>query len=294
MEPKDVLVANDTRVIRARLRGCKKATGGKVELLLVRELGPHRWEALVSPSRRLQVGTDIVVSGKYECRIIERMAGAKRVVGFDGIDVAAMLEDVGEVPLPPYMKRPPEALDDERYQTIFARKAGSVAAPTAGLHFSESVLSEIRAKGIGVAYLTLHVGPGTFTPVKTDDPQQHTLDPEYFEVDQTACSMIEEAKRRSGRVIAVGTTSVRALETVADRAAGGPLRPHCGWTHKFILPPYEFKVVDSMLTNFHLPRSTLLMLVCAFADRDLIMKAYAEAIALRYRFFSYGDAMLIL
>lgn len=294
LEPGDVLVPNDTKVIRARLRGNKEATGGKVELLLVRELATGRWEALVSPSRRLHVGIDIVIGGKYRCRITERLDGAKRVVDFGDGDVGAMLDDVGEVPLPPYIRRPPEAFDAERYQTVYARKAGSVAAPTAGLHFSESVLAEIRAKGVEIAYLTLHVGPGTFVPVKTGDPHRHVLEPEYFEIDETCCASINGARQRGGRVVAVGTTSVRTLETIADRSGGDLLRPQSGWTQKFILPPYEFKVVDTMLTNFHLPKSTLLMLVCAFADRDLIMKAYNEAIGLRYRFFSYGDAMLIV
>jgi S-adenosylmethionine:tRNA ribosyltransferase-isomerase len=294
LEPGDVLVVNDTKVIRARLRGNKKATGGRVELLLVREVDRGRWEALVSPSRRLHAGTDVLIAGRYPCRILERLDGAKRVVEFDGVDVPGMLDDVGEVPLPPYIRRPPEAVDAERYQTVYARKSGSVAAPTAGLHFSEALLSEIRAAGIEMAYLTLHVGPGTFVPVKTDDPHDHVLEPEFFEVNDTCCDAINAAKSRSGRVVAVGTTSVRALETVAERSGGGRLRPQSGWTRKFILPPYEFKAADAVLTNFHLPRSTLLMLVSAFADRDLIMEAYGEAVRLRYRFFSYGDAMLII
>lgn len=294
LEPGDVLVANDTKVIRARLRGNKKATGGRVELLLVREVNPGRWEALVSPSRRLHVGTDVLIAGRYQCRILERLDGAKRIVDFGDADVPGILDDVGEVPLPPYIRRPPEALDAERYQTVYARRSGSVAAPTAGLHFSEPVLSEITAAGVQMAYLTLHVGPGTFMPVKADNPHQHILEPEFFEVNEACCDAINAAKSRSGRIIAIGTTSVRALETVAERSGGGRLRPQSGWTRKFIVPPYDFKVADAVLTNFHLPRSTLLMLVSAFADRDLIMEAYAEAIRLRYRFFSYGDAMLIL
>jgi S-adenosylmethionine:tRNA ribosyltransferase-isomerase len=292
--PGDLVVANDTKVIKARLEGKKRETGGRVEVLLVREIDPGRWEALVSPSRRIHAGTEITVGGKYACRITERLEGAKRLVEFRDVDVPRMLDDVGQVPLPPYIKRAPEDFDVERYQTVYARKAGSVAAPTAGLHFSEDLLGDIKRKGVEITYLTLHVGPGTFVPVKADDPRQHVLEPEYFEVDAHCCDSINRVKKQRGRVLAVGTTSVRTLETVADRSRPGPLDPQNGWTHKFIMPPYEFKVVDLLLTNFHLPRSTLLMLVCAFGDRDLIMKAYNEAVKQKYRFFSYGDAMLVV
>jgi S-adenosylmethionine:tRNA ribosyltransferase-isomerase len=290
----DLLVINDTKVIKARLEGRKQGTGGKVEILLVREVGNGRWEALVSPSRRLKTGMDVLLGDKYKCVIAERLDGAKRVIEFPGVDVQTVIADVGQVPLPPYIKRPPQESDIERYQTVYARKEGSVAAPTAGLHFSDELLRRIRDKGVEIASLTLHVGPGTFLPVKTDDPGEHVLDAEYFEIDEACCRSINTARRDGGRVVAVGTTSVRTLETVAERSGGGDLKPQSGWTHKFILPPYDFQVVDALITNFHLPRSTLLMLVCAFAGRDLIMKAYDEAVVEKYRFFSYGDAMLIV
>jgi S-adenosylmethionine:tRNA ribosyltransferase-isomerase len=289
----DLLVVNDTKVIKARLKGRKKPTGGAVEILLLRELADRRWEALVSPSRRIHAGTEVEFGGNYTCRIRERLEGAKRIVEFAD-PVAAVLDHVGRVPLPPYIKREPEDFDSERYQTVYAAREGSVAAPTAGLHFSQGLLEALGHRGITRASLTLHVGMGTFLPVKVDDPRQHILEPEYFEIDEGCCRRIEETHAAGGRVIAVGTTVVRTLETVAERSGGGKLKPQSGWTHKFILPPYSFRVVDTLVTNFHLPRSTLLMLVCAFAGRDLIMAAYEEAVRAGYRFFSYGDAMLIL
>ena len=289
----DLLVVNDTKVIKARLRGHKRRTGGAVEILLLKENADGRWEALVSPSRRVHVGTEVEFGGKYTCRIMERSGGAKRIVEFSE-PVDGILEDVGRVPLPPYIKREPEDFDSERYQTVYAAREGSVAAPTAGLHFSESLIGELGRKAITTAALTLHVGMGTFLPVKVDDPRQHALDPEHFEIGEGCCQKIEDTRAAGGRVVAVGTTVVRTLETVAERSDGYKLKPQSGWTDKFILPPYRFRVVDALVTNFHLPRSTLLMLVCAFAGRDLIMAAYGEAIEAKYRFFSYGDAMLIL
>ena len=227
------------------------------------------------------------------CRILERLEGAKRIVEFTD-PVSLILEDAGRVPLPPYIKREPQDFDSERYQTVYAAKEGSVAAPTAGLHFSGSLLESLRDRGVDRTTLTLHVGMGTFLPVKVDDPRDHVLEPEYYEIGEASCRKIEETRAAGGRVVAVGTTVVRSLETVAERSEGASLRPAGGWTHKFILPPYRFRLVDALVTNFHLPRSTLLMLVCAFAGRDLIMKAYSEAVRAEYRFFSYGDAMLIL
>jgi S-adenosylmethionine:tRNA ribosyltransferase-isomerase len=288
----DLLVVNDSKVIRARLEGQKKRTGGAVEMLLLREVADRKWEALVSPSRRVHPGTEVEIGGKYTCRVRERREGAKRIVEFYD-DVAGVLDDVGKVPLPPYIKREPEDLDSERYQTVYAEREGSVAAPTAGLHFSESLIEELGQRGIGMAALTLHVGMGTFLPVKVDDPREHILSPEHFDIDDAGCRKIEDTRAGGGRIVAVGTTVVRALETVADRSNGDRLSPQTGWTDKFILPPYRFRVVDALVTNFHLPRSTLLMLVSAFAGRDLVMKAYREAVVERYRFFSYGDAMLI-
>ncbi len=290
LEPGDLVVVNDTRVIKARLEGKKKQTGGAVELLLLKAVAAGRWESLVSPSRRLHPGTEIVIAERFECRILERLGGAKCLVEFSD-DVDTVLAEAGKVPLPPYIKREPEEIDLERYQTVYADKDGSVAAPTAGLHFSEALLEELEDKGVGIARLTLHVGIGTFLPVKTDDPREHQMEPEYFEIDAACCDAINRTRRSLGRIVAVGTTSVRTLETVAE---GPELTPRSGWTNKFILPPYDFKVIDALITNFHLPRSTLLMLVCAFAGRGFMLDAYREAIDKHYRFFSYGDAMLIL
>ncbi len=290
----DVLVLNDTRVIKARLRGEKKLTGGKIDLLLLREIGGGQWEALVSPSRRVHPGCEIGIAGKYVCRVTERLPGGKRVVTFGTDDVMAILEDAGEVPLPPYIKREPCELDRERYQTVYARRDGSVAAPTAGLHFSEALLDAIAAKGIDIARLTLHVGLGSFRPVKEADPTKHVLEPEYFEIGKDAAAAINAARGRGGRIVAVGTTSVRSLETAADRFGPEEVLPASGWTDKLILPPYRFRFVDVLVTNFHLPYSTLLMLVCAFAGKPFILEAYEEAVRLRYRFYSYGDAMIIM
>lgn len=289
----DLLVVNDTRVLKARLEGKKKGTGGKVDLLLVREAGPGIWEALVSPSRRIHPGTEISLGGGHACRITERLPGGRRLVDFCGDNVMRLLDEIGEVPLPPYIKRAPVASDGERYQTVYARNDGSVAAPTAGLHFTGGLLAALRRKGVEVGRLTLHVGPGTFRPIKEDDPAKHLLEAEYFEIDEECCRKVNAARERGARVVAVGTTSVRTLETAAQ-AVVGPLVPARGWTAKFIYPPYRFKVVDALVTNFHLPCSTLLMLVAAFAGRRRILAAYEEAIRRGYRFYSYGDAMLIL
>jgi S-adenosylmethionine:tRNA ribosyltransferase-isomerase len=290
----DVLVVNETRVIKARLQGEKVGTGGRTDILLLREIEPGKWEALVSPSRRIHTGTEILVAGKYRCRMTDRLAGGKRVVEFDTKDVMALLEEVGEVPLPPYIKRRPEKSDRERYQTVYARRDGSVAAPTAGLHFTDSLLAGIETQGVDVARLTLHVGLGSFRPVKEEDPSKHLLELEYFEIDEACAAKVKAARGRGGRIVAVGTTSVRALETAADKAPEGELGPSRGWTDKFIIPPYTFRMVDALITNFHLPCSTLLMLVAAFAGTEFILEAYRQAIAGNYRFYSYGDAMIIL
>lgn len=288
----DVVVLNDTKVIKARLTGVKLASGAKVEILLLRARDEGIWEALVSPSRRIKVGTQIDLGQGYHCKVIERLEGARRLIDFQDKDVRQIIEKLGKVPLPPYIKREADLTDVDRYQTIYARKNGSVAAPTAGLHFSERLIQELLERGVRIAYITLHIGPGTFVPVKEDDPRSHKLDAEEFEISEETCSAIADSRRSGGRVIAVGTTCVRALESAVDRS--GNLNPCKGWTDKYILPSYEFKIVDAMITNFHLPRSTLLMLVCAFAGREFVLRAYHEAIKLRYRFYSYGDSMLIL
>jgi S-adenosylmethionine:tRNA ribosyltransferase-isomerase len=290
----DLLVLNETRVIKARLAGEKRGTGGKVDILMLREMEPGAWEALVSPSRRIHPGTEIELAGGRTCRIKERLSDGKRLVAFDTLDVASLLEEVGEVPLPPYIKREPVAADRERYQTVYARRDGSVAAPTAGLHFTEPLLEAVAGAGVEVVKLTLHVGLGSFRPVKEDDPAKHVLEPEYFEIDQAAAAALNAARAQERRIVVVGTTSVRALETAADLAGDGPLAPAQGWTHKLILPPHKFRYVDALITNFHLPCSTLLMLVAAFAGRDFVLEAYREAVGEKYRFYSYGDAMIIL
>ncbi|MGQ9602592.1 MAG: tRNA preQ1(34) S-adenosylmethionine ribosyltransferase-isomerase QueA [bacterium] len=291
LNPGDLLVVNDTKVIKARLLGKKKCSGGKVEILLVRSRQERIWEALVSPSRRVGVSTEVDLGDGYSCKVIGKLKGARRLIEFSD-DVKEIIESLGQVPLPPYIKREALEIDVERYQTVYARKNGSVAAPTAGLHFSENVIEQLLRKGIRMASITLHIGPGTFAPVRAEDPRDHRLDEEEFEISKETCSAILDCRRRGGRVIAVGTTCVRALETAIDDL-GNPLE-YRGWTNKMIFPPYDFRVVDAMITNFHLPRSTLLMLVCAFAGREFVFKAYKEAVSLRYRFYSYGDSMLII
>jgi S-adenosylmethionine:tRNA ribosyltransferase-isomerase len=289
----DLLVVNDTRVIKARLSARKRGTGGKVELLFLREAEGGLWQALVSPSRRVHEGTELEFETGEAATVEKRLTGSMRLVRLDVPDVRAFLRDRGEVPLPPYIKREPVKEDEERYQTVYAEREGSVAAPTAGLHFTPEMLEKLGAGGVRVARITLHVGMGTFIPVKTERPEEHALEPEYFEVTAETAAAISATRREGRRIVAVGTTSVRVLETLADRF-GKSVEASSGWTSKFIYPPYEFRLVDALITNFHLPRSTLLMLVCAFAGREFVLNAYGEAIRRKYRFYSYGDAMLIL
>jgi len=290
----DCLVINETRVMPARLFGRREPTGGKVEMLLVRRLDDGLWEALVSPGRRVRPGTRISLDGELGCEVVGYAAGGRRLLRFDeGVD----LSRYGHVPLPPYIRRPDSAEDRELYQTVYARVEGAVAAPTAGLHFSDELLREISGRGVRIAPILLHVGPGTFRPIRSEDPRSHRMEDEYYEVSPDAAEIMNSARLSGGRIIAVGTTSVRTLETVPlyDRRRGMWLvRPGSGWTDKFIYPPYRFKVVDALVTNFHLPRTTLLLLVSAFAGRELLLSSYREAIARGYRFYSYGDAMLIL
>jgi len=285
----DVLVINETRVFPARLVG-KRPSGGKVELLLVRPLGRDTWEALAKPGRKVRPGERLLFGeGKLTGEVVERTEGGKRVVRFSG-DLEA-LRNLGQVPLPPYIRRSPIPEDRKRYQTVYARVEGSVAAPTAGLHFTEELLGRLREKGVEVVPIVLHVGPGTFRPVR-GEVSEHRMEAEYYEVSPRAAEVVNLARGKGGRVVAVGTTSVRTLETVADEE--GRVRPGSGWTELFIYPPYRFRVVDALITNFHLPRSTLLMLVAAFAGRERVLEAYMEAVRLGYRFYSYGDAMLII
>ncbi len=284
LRPGDLLVANDARVIPARLHGRKKGTGGKVELLLVEPLGGADWLALGQASKPLRAGSEVEVFGSF-VQIVQIRGGGEMVVRLPLQDDALweFLDRAGELPLPPYIEHAPDARDRERYQTVFARERGAVAAPTAGLHFTPRLIQALKEKKIFFSYITLHVGPGTFLPVRARRTEEHRMHSERYFVPEETARAIEQAER----VIAVGTTSLRTLEASQGRA--GP-----GATDLFITPGYEFRVVDGLLTNFHLPKSTLLMLVSAFAGLERIKAAYTEAVRERYRFFSYGDAMLIV
>jgi S-adenosylmethionine:tRNA ribosyltransferase-isomerase len=309
LRPGDVLVLNDSRVIPARLRGTNTETGGQFEVLLVEEVAVNDWWVMLRPGRRARVGTQISfrdLRGRptpVHATVMETNAEGHRRLSFAGAhDVGEILDALGEVPLPPYITRPDTSVmeqDRQRYQTVFAGPAGSVAAPTAGLHFTEALLAEAAVRGVRVCFVTLHVGLGTFAPVKSEMLASHTMHEERYELSIPAAHAINQAKAAGHRVIAVGTTTIRVLETIAAQT-GGTLAPGRGRTHVFIYPPYSFQVADALLTNFHLPRSTLLMLVSAFAapssaaGRELVLAAYAEAVRQRYRFFSYGDAMFVV
>jgi S-adenosylmethionine:tRNA ribosyltransferase-isomerase len=291
--PGDVLVLNDSRVMPARLIGVKSDTGAKIELLLLRSLGDDRWETLVKPGKRVKIGTEIQFGeGLLRCVCEDVTDTGGRIVRFlyEGI-FFEILDRLGSMPLPPYIHAQLE--DKERYQTVYARERGSAAAPTAGLHFTREYLERIEQKGVRIAYLTLHVGLGTFRPVSADKVEEHVMHAEYYEVSEETANIINLAKAEGRRVIAVGTTSCRTLETVG-RENGGKLQAQSGWTDIFIYPGYSFSLVDGLLTNFHLPKSTLVMLVSALAGRENVLRAYEEAIEREYRFFSFGDAMLIL
>jgi len=287
----DCLVLNDTRVIRARLKA-QKRTGGQIEIFLLRELAPGEWEALVRPSARVKPGAVVVVGGTIEARIEEALPGGARRVSFTVPDVVAALEAVGEIPLPPYIHRArPEAADADRYQTVFARTPGAVAAPTAGLHFTPELLAELDRAGVCRATLTLHVGYGTFKPIQADHLDDHTVDGEDFDFPAETAARLNATRRSGGRVVAVGTTATRVLES---QYCDGAFHPGHGVTRLYIHPPYAFRAVDALITNFHLPRSSLLALVYAFAGVDLAREAYRYAVAHEFRFYSYGDAMLVL
>ena len=303
----DVLVVNNSKVFPARLRARKPPSGGSIEVLLVEELGKNHWWAMIRPGKRVRAGTRIRIlttekhPSDIEGEIQEKSSDGHYRVKFISVgDIKDRLGEIGEIPLPPYIERPcgPEATDRERYQTVFAQPPGSVAAPTAGLHFTPHILDQIRNAGVGIAEVTLHVGLGTFAPVKVEDVREHQMHEERYFVTEEAARLIGEAKGRGGRVVAVGTTSLRVLESVA--AEHGSIAAGGGRTRLFVYPPSDFRMVDALLTNFHLPESTLLMLVSAFASpgrtegRQMMLDAYAEALRERYRFFSYGDAMLIL
>lgn len=292
LRPGDTLVLNDTRVIPARLFGIKEDTGAKAEVLLLKSLGEDRWEALVKPGKKLRTGAVITFSEELKATIESEGEMGGRVLRFSYQGIFnEILDRLGQMPLPPYIK---EKLDDrERYQTVYAKNEGSAAAPTAGLHFTEALLEEIKAKGVQVAFVTLHVGLGTFRPMSVDRVEDHVMHEEYYVMPQETADLINRTKAAGGRIIAVGTTSARTLETVGQKFGDGPLSYCSGWTGIFIYPGYEFKVVDALITNFHLPKSTLVMLVSALAGREHILSAYKEAIDHKYRFFSFGDAMMI-
>lgn len=288
----DVLVVNRSRVIPARLHGLRN-NGRPAELLLVHAEPDGTWLAMAHPGGKLKVGRHVRFGDEAEAEIVEVVGGGLRRVRFSGaLDVHGVMERYGSVPLPPYITHAPDAEDAERYQTIYAKDEGSVAAPTAGLHFTAEAFERVRAKGAEVAELVLHVGPGTFKPVEVDDPEAHTMHAEWYSVPEETAAAVNRAKAGGGRVWAVGTTSARVLETVARD--DGTVRAGSGWTDLFIYPPFTFRVVDALLTNFHLPRSTLLMLVAAFAGYEHTMAAYRAAVAERYRLYSYGDAMAIV
>ena len=293
LKPGDVLVMNDSRVLPARLIGEKAETGAKIEILLLKSLGEDRWETLVKPGKRMKPGTEVVFgNGLLRCVCEEVTETGGRIVRFlyEGI-FYEILDQLGSMPLPPYIHAQLE--DSERYQTVYARERGSAAAPTAGLHFTKPYLEKIAAKGIQLAYVTLHVGLGTFRPVAADSVEEHVMHAEYYEIPEETAELVNRAKAEGRRVIAVGTTSCRTLETVG-RAHGGKLVATSGWTDIFIYPGYTFSILDGLLTNFHLPKSTLVMLVSALAGKDRVMHAYKTAVQEEYRFFSFGDAMLIL
>jgi len=306
--PGDVLVFNNSRVIPARLRGTNAVSGGQFEMFLLEENAVNDWWAMMRPAKRARVGTEIILSDagqptEIRATVLERNEEGHRRLRFSGTkNIFEALDRLGEVPLPPYITRPKASRaepDRDRYQTVFAQPPGSVAAPTAGLHFTESLLAEIRARGVQICFVTLHVGLGTFAGVKTETLAEHKMHEERFALSEETARLVNEAKRDARRIFAVGTTSVRVLESVAGQH-DGKLIPGSGRTQIFIYPPRDFKIVNVMLTNFHLPCSTLLMLVSAFAapgetrGREMILTAYAEAIRERYRFYSYGDAMLLL
>ena len=291
LNPGDCLVMNNTRVIPARLYGVKEDTGGKIEFLLLKRIDLNTWNVILKPGKRARTGARFVFGdGLLKAEVIEVRPDGNRIVRFEYDGVwEELLDKLGEMPLPPYIKEKLE--DKERYQTVYSKIEGSAAAPTAGLHFTNELLEDIKDKGVKTAYLTLHVGLGTFRPVSVENVEEHVMHTEHYEVSQEAADIINETRKSGGRIIAVGTTSVRTLETVAED--NGTMKAEIGDTSIFIYPGYKFKVTDSIITNFHLPESTLLMLVSAFAGKENIFEAYEQAVKEKYRFFSFGDAMLL-
>jgi S-adenosylmethionine:tRNA ribosyltransferase-isomerase len=296
----DVMVLNNTKVFPARLIGNKEKTGAQIEVFLLRELNKEQrlWDVLVDPARKIRIGNKLYFGDDETlvAEVIDNTTSRGRTLRFlfDGTydQFRDQLKDLGQTPLPKYIKREEESFDRERYQTIYAKHEGAVAAPTAGLHFSKHLLKRLEIKGVDLAEITLHVGLGTFNPVEVEDLSKHKMDSEELIIDDNAVSIVNKAKSNNNKICAVGTTSMRGLESSVS--SNNSLNSFQGWTHKFIFPPYNFKIGDAMITNFHLPKSTLLMMVSAFAGHDFIKEAYQEAIKEKYRFYSYGDAMLIL
>ncbi|OQP51322.1 tRNA preQ1(34) S-adenosylmethionine ribosyltransferase-isomerase QueA [Niastella yeongjuensis] len=299
-DDKDVFVVNNTKVFPARMYGRKEKTGAKIEVFLLRELNkPNRlWDVIVDPARKIRVGNKLYFGENDEliAEVIDNTTSRGRTIRFlwDGTDeeFRNMLEFLGETPLPKYIKRKPEAEDKERYQTVYAKHEGAVAAPTAGLHFSIELIKRLEIKGIRFAEVTLHTGLGTFRPIEVEDLSKHKMDAEYYKIDDLSCKVVNKAIEGKHRICSVGTTTMRAIESsyTADKL----LKPSEGWTNIFIHPPYQFNIADSLVTNLHLPKTSLLIMVCAFAGYDLAMEAYRKAIKDKYRFFSYGDAMLVI
>ncbi|SEK26423.1 S-adenosylmethionine--tRNA ribosyltransferase-isomerase [Carnobacterium iners] len=292
LESGDALVMNDTRVLPARLHGVKPETGGHLEVLLLKNTAGDQWETLVKPAKRARTGTKISFGdGRLEAVIKEELDHGGRIIEFyyEGVFLE-VLESLGEMPLPPYIKERLE--DNERYQTVYAKENGSAAAPTAGLHFTQELLEEIKAKGVKLVFLTLHVGLGTFRPVSVDSIEDHEMHSEFYRLSDEAANQLNEVKTAGGKIIAVGTTSIRTLETIGTKF-DGEIKADSGWTSIFISPGYDFKLIDAFLTNFHLPKSTLVMLVSAFAGREKVLGAYEHAVKEKYRFFSFGDAMFV-
>jgi S-adenosylmethionine:tRNA ribosyltransferase-isomerase len=295
MKKGDVLAVNETRVFQARLYGKKEKTNAKIEVFLLRELNSEEciWDVIVDPARKVRIGNKIYFNDKLWCEVIDNTTSRGRTVRFNQPgNVFSAVEKIGLTPLPPYIKRDPVPADKENYQTVYARVDGAVAAPTAGLHFTEKLLAKIKKKGVDVVPVILHIGLGTFRPVEVEDLTKHKMDSEYYEITAASAEKINKAINSKHNVFVVGTSTARALET--SITADGLVKPGRGWTDKFIYPPYEFKITDKLITNFHQPESTLLMLVSAFAGTDYIIKAYKKALKDGYKFLSYGDAMLLL
>lgn len=295
MEKGDVLAVNETRVFQARLNGKKEKTNAKIEVFLLRELNVEEciWDVIVDPARKVRIGNKIYFNDKLWCEVIDNTTSRGRTVRFNQPgNVFSAVEKIGLTPLPPYIKREPVAEDKENYQTVYARVDGAVAAPTAGLHFTDKLLAKAKKKGIDVVPVILHIGLGTFRPVEVEDLTKHKMDSEYYEITVDSAEKINKSISGKHNVFVVGTSTARALET--SITADGFVKPGKGWTDKFIYPPYDFKITDRLITNFHQPESTLLMLVCALAGTEFVMKAYKKALKENYRFLSYGDAMLIL